>query len=91
MAEIRDGQRIELLLDYGETRITTPISFPEASADGRTITYRTPGAHVPVQLTVTITTGTCYDGMSGEEFPASVVVQLAGGGREYRGCGRWLQ
>jgi len=90
MAEIRDGQRIELLLDYGETRIETPISPPAPGADGRTTTYRTP-AHLPVQLTVIVTAGACYDGMSGEEFPASVTLRLGGSKREYHGCGRWLQ
>src|SRR5690606_2524645 len=41
LADIWDGQRIELLLDYGDTRITTPISSPETGPDGRTTVYRT--------------------------------------------------
>ena len=91
LADIWDGQRIELLLDYGDTRITTPLSSPETGADGRTTVYRTDEVYGPMQLTVTITPGTCYDPMSGEAFPASVVVQIAGSPREYTGCGRWLQ
>lgn len=91
MADIWDGERIELLLDYGDTRITTPISSAEHGQDGQAIVYRTNEDYGAVQLTVTITPGPCFDSMSGEAFPASVVVQIAGSPRKYTGCGRWLQ
>lgn len=91
VVEIRADGRVELLLDYGDTRITTPIAPAEASSDGDLVTYRTPRDWAPLDITITIRAELCYDGMSGEEFPASVVVRLAGSAREYHGCGRWLQ
>ncbi|MFS8543221.1 MAG: hypothetical protein LOD91_05205 [Limnochordales bacterium] len=88
LVEIRDGKRIDLLLDYGDTWLATPVSWPEIAPDG-VIIYRA-REWSPIPLQVTIRPGLCLDGMSGEPFPASVAVALGQGGRTYHGCGRWL-
>lgn len=88
--EIRDGTRIDLTLDYGDTKLTTPIFHPQIDSTTDRIIYHTRQPTSPVDLLVTITEQTCYDVMSGEEFPAAVSVVLLGNGSTYHGCGRWL-
>lgn len=87
--EIRDEWFIELVLDYGQTRVTTPIGKPLVDAKTGTTTYRTESPVSPLDVTITIQDEVCYDSMSGEPFTASVIVQL-GGGATYAGCGRAL-
>lgn len=88
--EIHDGERIHLTLDYGETTITAPISWPQVDLRTGTTTYRSPQHLSPLDLMVTIEERACYDPMNGEEFPAAVTVEFPGTGREYHGCGRRL-
>lgn len=88
--EIRDGERIHLTLDYGETLITTPVSLPEVDPDARTATYRNPEGLSPLDFQITIEYEPCRDPMNGELFPATVTVEFPGSGRAYSGCGRPL-
>lgn len=90
LLEIDAGGYIELLLDYGETRIRTPISAPRVDPKTRTTTYSTVAPFSPLALTVTVEERTCYDGMSGEGFTAAVEVRFGGSGATYTGCGRHL-
>lgn len=79
--------RIHVLADYGELEFDAPLPEPETDPDTGARIYRTSsGARV---VTVTIRDETCYDGMSGFEFPR--IVLLAIDGRELRGCGRPLE
>jgi putative lipoprotein len=86
LLEIDDGKQIMMLADYGEKRIVTPAPVPEFDQKTGRKSYR-----VQTQdhrLTIVITNEPCADVMSGERYPATVVVTLDG--REYRGCGRAL-
>lgn len=79
--------RIHVLADYGELEFDAPLPEPETDPDTGARIYRTSiGDHV---LTVTIRDETCYDGMSGFQFPRTVL--LAIDGRQLRGCGRPLE
>lgn len=76
--------RIELALDMGER--TLLVHQPEALATGEGYTGQADDAS-PVVLR--LVRGACSDGMSDEVYPASV--ELSVGGRDYRGCGAFLQ
>jgi uncharacterized membrane protein len=83
MVDVYTQDRIVLLLDYGESILTFPLTEPvypqegvtryQSQADGRA-------------LTLTIRRRPCQDAMSGEPFPASVEVLIDG--RTLNGCGR---
>lgn len=90
LLEIEASGYIDLLLDYGETRIRTPIGSPQVDAGAGVTTYRSVAPFSPLDLTVTIEERTCYDGMSGEGFTAAVEVRFGGSGATYTGCGRPL-
>ena len=87
MLEIVDGERVTMLADYGERRVTTPAPPPSRDplTGDRVYAIRTE-AH---RLDVRIAAHRCKDGMSGHAFPASVTATLDG--RTYRGCGRALR
>lgn len=91
LLDIRDGERLWLTLDYGDTELTTPVAEPEVDDEARTVTYRTVPPFSPLDITVIVRRERCYDSMSGEGFPASVTVIIGGRGSTYHGCGRWLQ
>ena len=84
MLEIDNEKQIDLLADYGEKKVTTPVPTPRDSA-GTTIYDATTEAH---RLTINIRQDVCHDTMSGEEMTHTVTVVLDG--KEYRGCGRTL-
>ena len=76
--------RLVLVTDYGETTIQTPT--PTAVVEEGTIRFEAETeAH---DLAVVITPEACEDDMSGEPFPARVVVTVDG--TELRGCGQKL-
>lgn len=82
--EIREGERIRFVYDYGEHEAVVPA--PEPTVDEATRTYRAETeAH---DLIATLTDEPCTDAMSGERFPTTVTVVL--NGETYRGCGRPL-
>ncbi|NVK44280.1 MAG: YbaY family lipoprotein [Oceanospirillaceae bacterium] len=82
--EIDDGNRIQLVTDYGQRTINTPAPAPRF--EGGIVHYdvRTE-AH---SLNVEIEPVACQDSMSGEAFEARVRVRL--GDSLYQGCGRYL-
>lgn len=84
--EVKEGEEVLLVADYGERRVMTGPPTREAGGGGR-VTYR---ARADGQaLAVLVEPVPCSDAMSGIPFPATVTVTLDG--REYRGCGRFLR
>lgn len=83
--EIRDGDRITFVYDYGQQEAVAPAPAPTRTGN-RTVYRAETQAH---DLTVTITDEPCTDAMSGEAFEASVTVELDG--ETFRGCGRLLR
>lgn len=79
--EIRPGDRMELLTDYGKTKVQT--AAPPALADGDATVYHARSAKH--ELSVRIEPAACEDGMSGARYTATVTVRLDG--KVLRGCG----
>lgn len=80
--EIRERRRAVLIADYGE--LTVEATLPEPSVNTQTLTTHWDAG----ELTIEVSSRTCRDTMSGEQFPAQVVVNWRG--RTFRGCGRTL-
>ncbi len=79
--QIRPGDRMELLADYGETTVETPA--PPALPDGTATVYHARNA--AHELSVRIEPTPCQDDMSGARYSATVTVRLDG--RALHGCG----
>jgi uncharacterized membrane protein len=78
-----DGERGMLLaLDYGETRIEARLPAPQRHGQQLRYSVRTDAGEVSIAITETA----CRDIMSGEAFPTTVSVTVAG--RQHDGCGR---
>lgn len=80
----RDGW-LHLTLDYGRTRLAAAATPAATEPGGATVYTARTDVH---ELRVRIEPERCRDVMSGEAFPARVVLSVDG--REYRGCGRPL-
>jgi putative lipoprotein len=76
---------IRVILDYGESRLLTPVPEPARTTDGTLRYEATTEAH---ELTVEIREQSCQDVMSGEAFTHTVSVEVDG--RIMTGCGRFL-
>lgn len=84
MIDIYTQDRIVLLLDYGETLLEFPRGEPTYPVEGATrYDTRTDEGGA---LGVTIRRFPCQDSMSGEDFPATVQINI--NGRTLNGCGR---
>ncbi len=80
------GEQLDLVTDYGQTRICAQLDAPVVDPKTGTKTYRAlSGA---LKLTIKIQDKIHYDIMSGEPFPASVIINL--NGLQYQGGGRML-
>lgn len=79
--EIRPGDRMELLADYGKTKVQT--AAPPALADGDATVYHARSAKH--ELSVRIEPTACADDMSDARYTATVTVRLDG--KALRGCG----
>jgi putative lipoprotein len=80
------ADRLVFVGDYGATRASTPRpALQEQPGSGERAYAAVTEAH---RLTVRVRRAPCVDTMSGEQFEASVEVELDG--RPYRGCGREL-
>ena len=85
IVELKEGDEIKAVLDYGATTLALPAPSGETSADG-VVTYdaSTDTDH----LVLNIKGKTCVDAMSGESHPSTV--ELMVNDKPYRGCGDWL-
>lgn len=90
VVEIRHGEGVHLLLDYGTTVMTMPLSEYRIHFVTGERTYVAERPWAPVGVVVSVTPQVCYDGMSGEGFLATVTVALPDTGLVYHGCGRDL-
>ena len=82
--EIRDGDHLLFVGDYGMQRVRTPDPGPQLQGQVKTWHATTESADLQVEVVDDL----CRDTMSGEEFSSRVTVTL--GGEVYRGCGRAL-
>lgn len=87
MMEIREGERIDLVLDNGERRITFDAPVREEGVKAARTIYRAESG--PRRLYVDLDRQPCQDAMSGEAFDVTVTVLLDG--YRYSGCGRDLR
>lgn len=85
VVELKEGEQITAVLDYGATTLMLPTPSGKSAADG-TLVYdaSTDTDH----LVLSIKGKTCVDVMSGESHPSTV--ELVVNDRTYRGCGDWL-
>ncbi|ADJ29379.1 YbaY family lipoprotein [Nitrosococcus watsonii] len=83
--EIVKGHRVNLLMDYGKSRVSLPWINPKTSGESTIYETKT-GSH---RLRIVIAPEACMDSMSGEQFEAQVILKLAD--KTYRGCGRFLE
>jgi putative lipoprotein len=83
--EIDEDSGIDLVTDYGQTRLRFDRLSRSGSAAEGTIRYEARGDD---QVIVVLTFVTCHDDMSGQSYPIRAELRL--GGRTYRGCGRQL-
>ncbi len=79
--EIKAGQQILLVADYGGSRYL--FDAPEPALDAETAIYQAQNAQH--QLSIEINADWCQDSMSGQVFSNRVLLNLDG--RELRGCG----
>jgi putative lipoprotein len=78
--DIRAGQGIEVIADYGDRRASLPYVRPEVRAG--VLEFHSFGGGNEFRLRITETA--CADGMSGRPYPATAEMEL--NGRSYRGC-----
>ena len=85
VVELKQGDHITAVLDYGATSLLLPTPSGKNAADG-TLTYdaSTDTDH----LVLSIKEKTCVDAMSGESHPTTV--DLTVNDKAYHGCGDWL-
>ena len=84
--EIREGVRLDLSYDYGQSSLSVPITESRSDAETRTTTYT--GSAGGRTLIVTLSGRGCSDTMSDETFPTRV--EVAFDERKLSGCGRPL-
>ena len=84
--EIREGVRLDLSYDYGQSSLSVPIAESRSDAETRTTTYT--GSADGRTLIVTLSGRGCSDTMSDETFPTRV--EVAFDERKLSGCGRPL-
>lgn len=82
--EIRDGQHLLLVTDYGMQRVVTPD--PGLTREGAARRYH--AVTESADLTVEIVDETCFDTMADASYPSQVTATL--NGQVLRGCGRDL-
>jgi uncharacterized membrane protein len=84
--EVREGERLDLSYDYGQSSLSVPIDETSTDTASRTTTFS--GTAAGLKLTVTLSGEGCSDTMSDETFPTRVEVAFAE--RKLSGCGRPL-
>lgn len=85
VVELKEGDHITAVLDYGGNSLLLPTPKAGTAADG-TVTYdaSTDTDH----LVLTIKSKICVDAMSGESHPSTVTLMV--NDKAYHGCGDWL-
>ena len=83
--ELRRGDSLHLVYDYGEGELTVAAPQPEVQREQERVVYESQTPERDLRLT--IEAEPCVD-MAGTEYPKTVTVELDG--KRYRGCGRWL-
>ena len=85
VVELKKGETIKAVLDYGATTLELPTPSGQSAADGL-VTYdaSTDTDHLVLNIMGKI----CVDAMSGESHPSTV--ELLVNDKPYRGCGDWL-
>ena len=83
--ELKEGDHITAVLDYGATSLMLPTPDGETAADG-TLTYDT--STDTDHLVLGIKSKVCVDVMSGESHPSTVTLVV--NDQRYTGCGDWL-
>ena len=84
--EVREGVRLDLRYDYGQSTLSVPITETRSEAEARTTTFT--GTADGRTLVVTLSGEGCSDSMSDETFPTRV--EVAFDERTLTGCGRPL-
>jgi len=84
--EIRDGDRLDLSYDYGQSHLSATISRTEPDPASRSTRFT--GTAGERRIQVLLTAGTCRDTMADEIFPTRVEVRFDD--RQLKGCGRPL-
>ena len=85
VVELKDGEQITAVLDYGATSLMLPTPSADPASDG-TVTYDT--STDTDHLLLTIKKKICIDSMSGETHQSTV--QLLVNEKTYQGWGDWL-
>lgn len=85
VVELKEGDQITAVLDYGATSLMLPTPSAGTAEDG-TVTYDT--STDTDHLLLSIKDKICIDSMSGEAHPSTV--QLMVNDKDYQGCGNWL-
>lgn len=89
LLEIDEGNRTLVALDYGERRFSVPTPEPERGRglDEALTIYR---VQIPAdRVLIEIRSKPCQDSMSGEDFEATVLLEVDG--VRLNGCGRALR
>ena len=84
LLEITNGEKIYLITDYGQTKITSPYVDPNVNPAQHTTVFTVKDQ----KLEIIIEGKECSDVMSGEKFNVSVFVTLKG--KKFKGCGKAL-
>ena len=87
LLEIREGDSLVLMADYGTRRYEIVAPQPEIDEASGGRLFRQPGT--PEAFEVVLIDQPCRDDMSGDSFPTTVRLRL--GERHLSGCGRSLQ
>ena len=84
LLEITKGKKIDLIMDYGRTKITASYVEPNVNPAQHTTVF-TVKDH---KLEFIIADKECSDVMSGEKFNVSVFITL--NGKKFKRCGKAL-
>ena len=83
LLEIKNGEEILLVTDYGKNRNAYPYVKPQEDKNARKTVFQ-----IDADTSVLIEGKPCSDTMSGESFEVTVTVTL--GEKTLKGCGRAL-
>ena len=88
LLEISKGEKIDLIMDYGRTKITASYVDPIVDPNVNPTQHTTVFTVKDQKLEIIIVDKECSDVLSGEKFNVSVFVTLKG--KKFKGCGKAL-